>query len=88
VSSRQDEKEQRKIERLAREQQMAADASRRRLIRRTGGVALAVAAVGAAVVAIALGGGGPSAREAKRLFAGSQATFGQHYQALDQRGVD
>jgi hypothetical protein len=59
VSSRQEEKEQRKAERLERER-LAAQSARRRRLQITGGVVVAAAVVVAAVVAIAGGGGGPS----------------------------
>jgi hypothetical protein len=57
VSSRQEEKEQRKRERLERER-IAEQSARRRRLQITGGVVVATAVVVAAVLAIAGGGGG------------------------------
>jgi hypothetical protein len=62
VSSRQEEKEQRKRERLEREQAEAKTAQRRRLLQIVGGVAVGVAIVVAAVLVIA-GGGKDKARD-------------------------
>ncbi len=87
MSSRQSEKEQRKAERLEREQELSAQARRQRLLRRAGGSALGLVAIGAVIAAVALGGGGARSDSAKaeQLLASSKAAFGQHYQTLDQR---
>lgn len=58
MSSRQEEKEQRKHERLERERAEAKAAQRRRLLQIVGGAAIAAAIVVAAVLVIAGGGGG------------------------------
>lgn len=59
MSSRQEEKERRRQERLAREQQEARTRSRMRRIQLTLGALLAVAAVGGIVAAITTSGDGP-----------------------------
>lgn len=76
MSSRKEEKEQRRAERLARESREAEAARRRRTYSIVVGGALAIAAIAAVVVAVAAGGGGGDGATHEASLTGSDSFEG------------
>jgi hypothetical protein len=85
MSSRQEEKEQRKAERLERERAAQAEAKRKRLLQIGGGVAVAAAIV-IAVVVIAAGGGGGGNRPSEAAVKSAATAGGCVYKSFPEEG--
>ncbi len=84
MSSRQEEKERRKAERLERERAAQAEAKRKRLLQIGGGVVVAAAIVGGGVLALAGGGDGDRPSDAAVKTAATAA--GCTYRSFPQEG--
>jgi hypothetical protein len=85
MSSRQEEKEQRKAERLERERAAAAEAKRKRLLQIVGGVVVGAAVVIGVVLAVA-GGSGGAARPGESAVATAAAAAGCVYKSFPEEG--
>jgi hypothetical protein len=85
MSSRQEEKEQRKAERLERERAAQAEAKRKRLLQIGGGVVVAAAIIAGVVLAVA-GGGDDVARPSETAVKSAAAAAGCVYKAFPEEG--
>jgi hypothetical protein len=84
MSSRQEEKEQRKAERLERERVAAAAAKRKRLLQIAGGAIVAVVIIAGAALAVT--GGGSSSRPAEAAVKADAAAAGCAYRSFPSEG--
>lgn len=86
MSSRQEEKEQRKAERLERERAAQAEAKRKRLLQIAGGVVVAAAIVVGVILALAGGGGGGADRPSESAVKSAATAAGCVYKAFPEEG--
>jgi len=84
MSSRQEEKEQRKAERLERERAAQAEAKRKRLLQIAGGAVVAVVVAGG--VALAVAGGGGSDRPDESAIKAEATAAGCVYKSFPEEG--
>jgi hypothetical protein len=85
MSSRQEEKEQRKAERLERERAAASEAKRKRLLQIVGGVVVGAAVIVGVVLAVSGGGSGAS-RPSESAVASAATAAGCVYKSFPDEG--